>query len=104
MSVHGRSRRMGAILSDLRMLRCFVAVAEESHVGRAADRLSMQQSSVSRAIKQLEANLGCQLLVHRRGRSGDLTEAGEITLAIGKEILTLYEALAHRVAECSQGS
>jgi DNA-binding transcriptional LysR family regulator len=64
---------------DVRALVCFMAVAEELHFGRAAARLHLSQPSVSRAITELEASLGVQLLV-RTNRTVRLTEAGQALL------------------------
>jgi len=64
---------------EIRHLRCFIAVAEELHFARAAERLHIEQSPLSRAIKELEEDLGAQLFV-RNTRSTRLTRAGQLFL------------------------
>jgi DNA-binding transcriptional LysR family regulator len=76
---------------DLRSLRYFVAVAEERHFGRAAARLHMTQPPLSRAIKQLETDVGA-LLLHRSPAGVTLTPAGT---ALYDEARALLEQAEH---------
>jgi DNA-binding transcriptional LysR family regulator len=71
---------------ELRQLRYFVAVAEELHFGRAAARLHMSQSPLSRAIRDLERDLGAVLFV-RTTRQVELTAAGSLLLERARRAL-----------------
>lgn len=72
---------------ELRHLRYFIAVAEELHFARAAERLHIEQSPLSRAIKDLEYDLDVQLL-ERTTRSTRLTWAGQVFLDEPKRVLS----------------
>ena len=74
------------MLTDLVQLRTFVAVAEEQHLTRAAERLHMSQSAASAHIRSLEARLGIELFV-RTNRSLELTRAGKELSAKARRML-----------------
>ena len=80
---------------DSEDIRKFVAVAEELHFGRAAERLGMAQPPLSRAIRQLEQRLEVELLI-RNSRGVRLTEAGEVLLHEGRKALDAVGAAARR--------
>ena len=76
---------------ELRQLEYLVAVAEEANFTRAAERVHISQSGVSAQVRQLEQELGQQLL-DRSGRSVRLTEVGEAVLPYARAAL---DAVAH---------
>ena len=82
---------------ELRLLRYFVAVAEERHFGRAAARLHMTQPPLTRAIKRLEADLGAPLL-HRSSAGVALTAAGTALYDEARTLLAQAEHARARVA------
>jgi DNA-binding transcriptional LysR family regulator len=82
---------------DLRLLRYFVAVVEERHIGRAAIRLHMTQPPLSRAIKQLETELGTVLL-HRSPTGVTPTAAGTALYDEARTLLEQADQLRVRVA------
>ncbi|SOZ38573.1 LysR family transcriptional regulator [Cupriavidus neocaledonicus] len=90
---------------DIRQLHYFVAVAEEEHVGRAAERLHISQSPLSRQIAQLEEKLGL-VLFERSQQRIRLTRDGRTFLAETRAFLThgtRLESLARRLGRGDEG-
>jgi DNA-binding transcriptional LysR family regulator len=80
---------------ETRELRYFVAVAEDLHFGRAAQRLGIAQPPLSRAVQQLERRLGV-LLLERNRQGVSLTDAGSVLLVEGRATLEAASAAARR--------
>ena len=87
---------------DLRRLRYFVAVAEESSFNRAAVRLHMAQPPLSAQIKNLEEELGV-LLFERSSRGVRITEAGEVLLEEARRIFVQVDQTVSLVRRVGQG-
>lgn len=87
---------------DLRHLRCFLAVAEELHFARAAERLHIEQSPLSRTIKELEEELGVALFA-RTTRSTRLTRSGKLFLEHVPRVFAALEQARDSVRASASG-
>ena len=87
---------------ELRHLRCFIVLAEELHFTRAADRLHIEQSPLSRIIKELEDELGV-LLFTRDRRGTQLTQAGAVFLQDVRRVFTMLEQACENAKAVSAG-
>jgi DNA-binding transcriptional LysR family regulator len=87
---------------DLSQLRAFVAVAEDLHFGRAAERLHLAQPYLSRTIQALEGDLGAPLF-RRTTRRVELTAAGSALVERARGMLALGEEARASVAAAHQG-
>lgn len=87
---------------EIRHLRCFLAVAEELHFARAAERLHIEQSPLSRAIKELEEEMGVQLFA-RTTRSTRMTRAGKLFLEHVPRVFTALQQARDSVKAAANG-
>ena len=87
---------------DLRRLRYFVALAEELHFGRAAERLLITQPVLSRQIRRLEQDVGVNLLI-RSSRHVELAHAGRQLLQDAEPLLAAAIAVGRRVRRAAAG-
>jgi DNA-binding transcriptional LysR family regulator len=89
--MNGRKFRAGGGVNlenvNLRQIEAFLAVAEEMHFGRAAQRLFVSAPWLSHTVKDLERSLNVELLI-RTTRSVELTPAGTVFAALASQVLT----------------
>jgi DNA-binding transcriptional LysR family regulator len=87
---------------DLRQLRYFIAVAEEGHVTRAAERLGIQQPPLSRQIQAIERQLDARLF-RRKARGVELTDAGRTFLENARAILAQLDRTLETTRRTARG-
>ncbi len=88
---------------NLKQLEYFIALAEELHFGRAAERLGMAQPPLSRQIKQIEEDLGA--LLFNRGRNAiTMTQAGERLYQRGSALIAEFNDIKLEVKRIGQGA
>jgi DNA-binding transcriptional LysR family regulator len=88
---------------DIRQMRYFLAVAEEMHFRRAAERLHLSQPSLSEQIRLLEEDLGVRLF-ERSKRRVNITEAGETLLAKTRQLLDGVEQAIDETRRVAAGT
>lgn len=88
---------------ELRHLRYFIAMAEEEHFGRAANRLHVQKSPLSRAIIQLETELGVRLF-DRDTRKTRITRPGVLFLEDARRVMAILDQARKRVRAAAHGA
>ncbi len=86
---------------NLRQLRYFLAVADQLHFGRAAERAGIAQPPLTQQIQKLERALGCQLLV--RGRRTCLTEAGSALATDARRLIEQADQVFDRTRRVARG-
>jgi DNA-binding transcriptional LysR family regulator len=82
--------RIGMTLPEIRLLQAAIVLAEELHFSRAADRLNISQSTLSKQILKLEHDIGFQLFRHNH-QAGELTEAGRVFIAEARQVIAHAE-------------
>ncbi len=86
---------------ELRHLRYFIAVAEEAHFGRAAERIGIQQPPLSQQIRSLEEALDCVLL-ERRPKVA-LTSCGRLLLPLARDVVSRFDGAIKSVRSAAAG-
>jgi DNA-binding transcriptional LysR family regulator len=92
-------------MSDIenRLLRYFVAVAEEQHFGRGALRLGITPQTLTHQIKKLESQLGVRLLVRKGNTKVVVTEAGHRFFSRARDVLRQLEEAAATARQAERG-
>jgi DNA-binding transcriptional LysR family regulator len=92
-------------MSDIetRLLRYFVAVAEEQHFARAAERLGITPQTLTPQIKKLESEVGAKLLERKGSRKVVVTEAGQRVLSLARDVLRRVEEVAPVAQQAERG-
>lgn len=88
---------------DLRQVKCFLKVADEHNITKAASLLNMSQPPLSRKIKQMENELGIQLFI-RDKHTLQLTDSGKILYRRGREMVRLMEKTEEELEEIRTGN
>src|SRR5258708_22613253 len=84
------SWRIVMVLPEIRLLQAAIVLAEELHFSRAADRLNMSQSTLSKQILRLEQEIGFRLFEHSH-QAAELTDAGRVFIAEAREVVAHAE-------------
>lgn len=98
----GEQRRDRHLNVDPRLLQSFLALAEELHFGRAAERLHVAQPAVSQQLRRLEAQVGVQLVLRTRHHV-ELTPAGEAVIPFARQAVAAADAIARVAREAAGG-
>ena len=86
---------------DVRALRYFTEVVRQQSFTRAAEKLCVTQPTISKMVRQLEAELGCSLLL-REGRRLHLTDSGQAVYQRGLAILQEFQQLETQLSDITQ--
>ena len=87
---------------DIRQIRYFLTVAEEMNITKAAQKLNLSQPPLSRALMDLEEELGCQLMI-RGKRQITLTPEGLALRRRGEQMLSLMDMTKNEISDMGKG-